>query len=248
PTGLAVYLCRQRRAIRPRVVSGSAVSPPTPAAGAGHPARDDGPADGAANDDHARGCRDADAGVDPARRASAPHTRRLATNGLHREFTRGRPDELVGSQSRVCGGDDPGRRIRRDCSPGPRDLSLRAQLAGASRQPGPARVGVECRPGRARTSRRTPVRHPAVHIAPPRGKLGVLLVGLGAVSTTLIAGVYAIRKGLAAPVGSLTQLGTIRLGKRTEHRSPAIRDFVPLAGLEDLVFGAWDIFEDNAYA
>jgi len=91
------------------------------------------------------------------------------------------------------------------------------------------------------------VRHPAVHIAPPRGKLGVLLVGLGAVSTTLIAGVYAIRKGLAAPVGSLTQLGTIRLGKRTEHRSPAIRDFVPLAGLEDLVFGAWDIFEDNAY-
>src|SRR5882757_5757304 len=91
------------------------------------------------------------------------------------------------------------------------------------------------------------MRHPAVHIAPPRGKLGVLLVGLGAVSTTFIIGVHAIRKGLAKPVGSLTQLGTIRLGKRTEHRSPAIRDFVPLAGLEDLVFGAWDIFEDNAY-
>ena len=91
------------------------------------------------------------------------------------------------------------------------------------------------------------MRHPAIHIAPPRGKLGVLLVGLGAVSTTFIAGVHAIRKGLANPIGSLTQLGTIRLGKRTEHRSPAIRDFVPLARLEDLVFGAWDIFEDNAY-
>ena len=91
------------------------------------------------------------------------------------------------------------------------------------------------------------MRHPAIYIAPPRGKLGVLLVGLGAVSTTFIAGVQAIRKGLAKPIGSLTQLGTIRLGKRTEHRSPAIRDFVPLASLDDLVFGAWDIFEDNAY-
>ncbi|MDB6088164.1 MAG: Inositol-3-phosphate synthase [Gammaproteobacteria bacterium] len=91
------------------------------------------------------------------------------------------------------------------------------------------------------------MRHPAVHIVPPHGKLGVLLVGLGAVSTTFIAGVHAVRKGLAKPVGSLTQLGTIRLGKRTEHRSPAIREFVPLAGVEDLVFGAWDIFEDNAY-
>jgi myo-inositol-1-phosphate synthase len=91
------------------------------------------------------------------------------------------------------------------------------------------------------------MRHPAVHIVPPHGKLGVLLVGLGAVSTTFIAGVHAVRKGLAKPVGSLTQLGTIRLGKRTEHRSPAIREFVPLAGIEDLVFGAWDIFEDNAY-
>jgi myo-inositol-1-phosphate synthase len=91
------------------------------------------------------------------------------------------------------------------------------------------------------------MRHPAIHIDPPQGKLGVLLVGLGAVSTTFIAGVHAIRKGIAKPVGSLTQLGTIRLGKRTEHRSPAIRDFVPLANLDDLVFGAWDIFEDNAY-
>jgi myo-inositol-1-phosphate synthase len=91
------------------------------------------------------------------------------------------------------------------------------------------------------------MRHPAIHIAAPRGRLGVLLVGLGAVSTTFIAGVHAIRKGLAKPIGSLTQLGTVRLGKRTEHRSPAIREFVPLAHLDDLVFGAWDIFEENAY-
>jgi myo-inositol-1-phosphate synthase len=91
------------------------------------------------------------------------------------------------------------------------------------------------------------MRHPAIHIDRPRGKLGVMLVGLGAVSTTFIAGVLAIRKGLAQPVGSLTQLGTIRLGKRTEQRSPPIREFVPLASMDDLVFGAWDIFEDNAY-
>jgi myo-inositol-1-phosphate synthase len=91
------------------------------------------------------------------------------------------------------------------------------------------------------------MRHPAIHIEPASGKLGVMLVGLGAVSTTLIAGVHAIRKGLAQPIGSLTQLGTIRLGKRTEHRSPPIREFVPLAGLEDLVFAAWDLFPENAY-
>ena len=84
-------------------------------------------------------------------------------------------------------------------------------------------------------------------IADPKGRLGVLLVGLGAVTTTLIAGVEAVRQGLAKPVGSLTQMGTVRLGKRTEGRSPLIRDFVPLADLDDLVFGAWDIFEDDAY-
>ena len=84
-------------------------------------------------------------------------------------------------------------------------------------------------------------------IAPATGRLGILLAGLGAVSTTLIAGVHAIRKGLAAPTGSLTQMGTIRLGKRTDNRSPLIRDFVPLAALDDLVFGGWDIFEDNCY-
>ncbi len=90
------------------------------------------------------------------------------------------------------------------------------------------------------------MKHP-VEIAPARGTLGVLLVGLGAVSTTFIAGVLAIRKGLAPPTGSLTQMGTIRLGKRTEGRSPPIKDFVPLAALDDLVFGGWDIFEDNCY-
>ena len=86
-----------------------------------------------------------------------------------------------------------------------------------------------------------------IEIAPARGRLGVLLVGLGAVSTTFIAGVHAIRKGLAPPIGALTQMGTIRLGKRTEGRSPLIKDFVPLASLDDLVFGGWDIFEDNCY-
>ena len=87
----------------------------------------------------------------------------------------------------------------------------------------------------------------AAAITEPKGKLGVLLVGLGAVSTTFIAGVEAIKKGIAEPVGSLTQMGTIRLGKRTENRVPLIKDFLPLAKLEDLVFGAWDIFEDSAY-
>src|SRR6266699_6227232 len=84
-------------------------------------------------------------------------------------------------------------------------------------------------------------------IAPAKGKLGVLLAGLGAVSTTFIAGVEAIREGLAEPIGSLTQMGTIRLGKRTDNRVPKIKDFLPLADLKDLVFGAWDIFPDSAY-
>ncbi|MCA1815807.1 MAG: inositol-3-phosphate synthase [Acidobacteria bacterium] len=84
-------------------------------------------------------------------------------------------------------------------------------------------------------------------IAPAKGRLGVLLVGLGAVSTTFIAGVEAVKRGLAEPIGSLTQMGTIRLGKRTENRVPKINEFVPLAALTDLVFGAWDIFEDSAY-
>ncbi len=86
-----------------------------------------------------------------------------------------------------------------------------------------------------------------VRIAPADGKLGVLLPGLGAVSTTFIAGVEAVKRGLAAPIGSLTQLATVRLGKRNEGRTPLIKDFVPLAGLNDLEFAAWDIYEDNAY-
>src|SRR6185503_1873199 len=84
-------------------------------------------------------------------------------------------------------------------------------------------------------------------IAPAKGKLGVLCVGLGAVASTFIAGVELARRGKARPIGSLTQLATIRLGKRTENRTPLIRDFVPLAALEDLVFGAWDPIPDNAY-
>ena len=86
-----------------------------------------------------------------------------------------------------------------------------------------------------------------VDIAPANGKLGILLVGLGAVSTTFVAGVEAIRKGTAEPIGSLTQMGTIRLGKRTDNRVPKIKDFVPLADLGDIEFGAWDIFADTAY-
>jgi myo-inositol-1-phosphate synthase len=84
-------------------------------------------------------------------------------------------------------------------------------------------------------------------IAPANGKLGVLIPGIGAVSTTFMAGVEAVKRGLGAPIGSLTQLGTVRLGKRTEGRSPKIHDFVPLAKIEDLVFGGWDIFTDTAY-
>ncbi len=86
-----------------------------------------------------------------------------------------------------------------------------------------------------------------VDVAPAEGKLGILLVGLGAVSTTFVAGVEAIKLGISKPIGSLTQMGTIRLGKRTENRSPKINDFVPLAQLDDIVFGAWDIFHDNAF-
>ena len=84
-------------------------------------------------------------------------------------------------------------------------------------------------------------------IQPAKGKLGVMIPGMGAVATTFVAGVEAIRKGLAKPIGSLTQMGTVRLGKRTDGRSPKIKEFVPLAGLDDLVLTGWDIFEDNMY-
>ncbi|CAN5639112.1 inositol-3-phosphate synthase [soil metagenome] len=83
--------------------------------------------------------------------------------------------------------------------------------------------------------------------APANGRLGVLLPGLGAVATTFIAGVELARRGLGRPIGSLTQLGTIRLGKRTDGRTPRIAEFVPLSALDDLVFGAWDPIPDNAY-
>ncbi len=84
-------------------------------------------------------------------------------------------------------------------------------------------------------------------IRPATGKLGVLLPGLGAVATTVMAGVEAVRRGFARPVGSLTQMGTIRLGKRTENRTPKITEFVPLSPLSELEFGSWDIFPDDAY-
>ncbi|MBP7868145.1 MAG: inositol-3-phosphate synthase [Acidobacteria bacterium] len=86
-----------------------------------------------------------------------------------------------------------------------------------------------------------------VKIAPPQGKVGVLLPGLGAVATTFVAGVLSVRRGLSIPIGSMTQMGHIRIGKRTENRSPKVKDFVPLAGLDQLVFGGWDIFEDTAF-
>ena len=85
-------------------------------------------------------------------------------------------------------------------------------------------------------------------VAPAKGKLGVMIPGMGAVATTFVAGVEAVRKGISSPVGSLTQMGTIRLGKRTEGRSPKVKDFVPLSELNDMVFTGWDIFEDDMYA
>src|SRR2546430_1544669 len=85
-------------------------------------------------------------------------------------------------------------------------------------------------------------------VHPVDGKLGVMIAGMGAVATTFVAGVEAVRRGLAQPIGSLTQMGTIRLGKRTDARCPKIRDFLPLADLNDLVFTGWDIFTDDMYA
>jgi myo-inositol-1-phosphate synthase len=93
----------------------------------------------------------------------------------------------------------------------------------------------------------SPETAPPTKIAPAKGKLGVMIPGMGAVATTFMAGIEAVRKGIAQPIGSLTQMGTIRLGKRTEGRSPKINKFVPLAGLNDLVFTGWDIFEEDAY-
>ena len=89
---------------------------------------------------------------------------------------------------------------------------------------------------------------PTSQIEAPKGKLGIMIPGMGAVATTFVAGVEAVRKGFAAPIGSLTQMGTVRLGKRTDARAPKVNEFVPLAGLNDLVFTGWDIFEDDMYS
>src|ERR1700733_9529248 len=86
-----------------------------------------------------------------------------------------------------------------------------------------------------------------VDVKPAKGKLGILLPGMGAVATTFIAGVQAIRRGIGKPIGSLTQLGHIRIRKRPDRLSPALKDYVALATLDDIVFGGWDIFPDNAY-
>jgi len=91
-------------------------------------------------------------------------------------------------------------------------------------------------------------KHQNEQIKPAKGKLGIMIPGMGAVATTFVAGVEAVRQGLAKPIGSLTQMGTIRLGKRTDSLSPKIKEFIPLAALNDLVFTGWDIFEDNMYA
>src|SRR5271157_2452255 len=99
------------------------------------------------------------------------------------------------------------------------------------------------------TSKKQRKTHPAPgEINPVKGKLGIMIPGMGAVATTFVAGVEAVREGISSPIGSLTQMGTIRLGRRTEGRSPKIKDFVPLAGLKDLVFTGWDIFEDDMYS
>jgi len=106
------------------------------------------------------------------------------------------------------------------------------------------------RPKSAKSRPRVEVkeRKPSSNQQPAKGKLGIMIPGMGAVATTFVAGVEAIRKGIAKPIGSLTQMGTVRLGKRTEGRSPKIKEFLPLAGLDDLVFTGWDIFEDDMYA
>ena len=100
---------------------------------------------------------------------------------------------------------------------------------------------------RQKSARTESKKHHGSEIQSPKGKLGVMIPGMGAVATTFVAGVEAIRKGIAKPIGSVTQMATIRLGKRTDARSPKIKEFVPLAGLDDLVFTGWDIFEDDMH-
>src|SRR5499425_1301072 len=100
---------------------------------------------------------------------------------------------------------------------------------------------------RSSTRRSKPAVTDTDTVEPAKGKLGVMIPGMGAVATTFVAGIEAIRKGLAKPIGSLTQMGTIRLGKRTDGRSPKVKEFVPLAGLDDMVFTGWDPFADDMY-
>ena len=126
--------------------------------------------------------------------------------------------------------------------------SVQTSKPQASRRP-VARSGHTSRPRTNRPQSSKPAaRVAASSIAPAEGKLGVMIPGMGAVATTFVAGVQAVRRGLALPIGSLTQMGTIRLGKRTEGRSPSINEFVPLAEINDLVFTGWDPFEDDMYA
>ena len=99
----------------------------------------------------------------------------------------------------------------------------------------------------AKSQKSSPEPNETTKIQPAKGKLGVMIPGMGAVATTFVAGVEAVRKGLASPIGSLTQMGTIRLGKRTEGRFPKVKEFVPLAALDDLVFTGWDPFDDDMY-
>jgi myo-inositol-1-phosphate synthase len=100
---------------------------------------------------------------------------------------------------------------------------------------------------RQKSAKTQPTKQTGSAIQPAKGKLGVMIPGMGAVATTFVAGVEAIRKGIAKPIGSLTQMGTVRLGKRTDARSPKIKEFVPLTALDDLVFTGWDIFDDNMH-
>jgi myo-inositol-1-phosphate synthase len=102
-------------------------------------------------------------------------------------------------------------------------------------------------PARQKSVKTETKKHNGSEIKAPKGKLGIMIPGMGAVATTFVAGVEAVRKGFAKPIGSLTQMGTIRLGKRTDARSPKVKEFVPLAALNDLVFTGWDIFEDDMY-
>src|SRR3977135_1353982 len=103
------------------------------------------------------------------------------------------------------------------------------------------------RPKNATTKTKAESKQHSGEIQTPKGKVGIMIPGMGAVATTFVAGVEAVRKGLAKPIGSLTQMGTIRLGKRTDARSPKLKEFLPLAGLNDLVFTGGDIFEGDMF-